>query len=65
MPFAWGLGDQHVIRVEVRGSTIRVLVDGTRMISVDDSTVTNGGWTGIWSERTPTDVAAFKVLAVP
>ena len=40
----------HTLRVEFKGTRIRVLLDGKAYIELDDSHIAGPGWVGVWTK---------------
>jgi hypothetical protein len=56
--------DWHTYRVEVEGNSIRVLVDGSLLVSATDNSFLDGGQTGLYSFGTQINVLSFRVIAL-
>jgi hypothetical protein len=56
--------DWHHYRVEVRGNTIVVLIDGRLALSATDNTYLEGRKIGLWSSRCQISVRSFEVTAL-
>jgi hypothetical protein len=54
--------DWHTYRVEVQANTIKLLVDGARMLETTDNLHLSGGRVGLWSKDTVLNVRSFKVI---
>lgn len=54
-------GEWHRYRVEVRGNTLTVQIDGNLALSATDNTYRNGGKVGLWSNRCQISVRSFEV----
>ena len=52
----------HSYRVEVQGTSIRLLVDGALLLETTDSRYLSGGQVGLWSSGTQINVRSFKVI---
>jgi hypothetical protein len=56
---------QYTYRIEVKGNTIAVFINGNRIISpVTDNTYLSGGQVGIWSTDCQINVNSFEVVAL-
>jgi hypothetical protein len=51
-------------RVEVRANTLRLLVDGARMVDATDNRYLSPGRVGLWSDQYQLEVRSFKVIAL-
>jgi hypothetical protein len=56
--------DWHTYRLEAKGSSIRLLVDGKLLLQADDSMYSSGGKLGISSFQTRLNVKSYKVFAI-
>src|SRR5215218_3417339 len=56
--------DWHLYRVEVRGNTLRVLIDGAFALSATDNTHLSRRKVGLWSNRSQISVRSFDVTAL-
>jgi len=54
----------HKLRVELRGSRIRTLVDEKVVSDVDDTTFPTDGQVGVWDDHTQLIVRNFRVLVL-
>lgn len=54
----------HSYRVEVKGTTIKFLVDGGLLLSADDSRFLGGGQIGLLSEYMQVKLSSFKITAL-
>jgi hypothetical protein len=54
----------HTYRVEVRGTNVRVLVDGRKVLSCETTKYLSGRGIGIFSEFHQLNVKSFKVIAL-
>lgn len=59
-PFQPG-SDWHVYKVEVRGNTLTVSIDGYRVLSATDNTYPTGAKVGLWSNRCQINIRRFEV----
>jgi len=59
-PFQPG-SDWHVYKVEVRGNTLTVSIDGYHVLSATDNTYPTGAKVGLWSDRCQINVRRFEV----
>ncbi len=57
-------GDWHTYRVEAKGNTITLLVDGTRLTQITDNTFYKAGRVGLWSNQYQIEVQSFTVTAL-
>jgi hypothetical protein len=53
----------HTYRLEVKGTSVRLLVDGTLMAEGTDDRYRDAGRIGIWSDGTQVNVRRFAVVA--
>ena len=56
--------DWHHYRVEVRGNTLKVLIDEAFALSATDNTHLRGRKVGLWSNRSQISVRSFEVTAL-
>lgn len=63
-PFSPGT-DRRTYRVEMQGNTMRLLVDGVRVLETKDNTHLKGGHIGLWSQNVVLNVYNFKVTRLP
>jgi hypothetical protein len=56
--------DWHTYRVEVKGNTITMFMDGSPMTSTIDNRFLSAGQVGLWSRATQLDVRNFKVTRI-
>ncbi len=52
----------HTYRVEVKGNTIRFLVDGARVLDATDNRYLNAGEVGLWVSDMVLNIRSFKVI---
>lgn len=53
----------HKFRIEAKGNSFRILIDGSNILEVSDNTNLSAGKVGLWSDRTQINVRTFKVFA--
>ncbi len=56
--------DWHTYRIEVKGDTIKVSIDGRSFLNGTDTTYLTGGQIGLMSNRSQISVRSFKVIAL-
>jgi hypothetical protein len=56
--------DWHHYRVEVRGNTVTVFIDGAFALKATDNTYLGGRKVGLWSNRCQISVRSFEVAAL-
>lgn len=54
----------HTLRVEARGNTITLFIDGGKIISLTDNTYISGGQVGIFAADDEIEVKSFKVYSL-
>jgi hypothetical protein len=54
----------HTYRLEVKGTTLRLLIDGNQVLQVQDTTYLSGGKLGLNSFQTELNVRSYKVFAI-
>ncbi len=54
----------HTYRLEVRGDTIRFLVDGVFYLQATDTQYFSGGQVGLWSYATQLIISSLKIIAL-
>jgi hypothetical protein len=54
----------HVYRVEARGNTIRILLDGAMIARATDNRFLEPGPAGMWADKIQVSVRAFRVIAL-
>jgi hypothetical protein len=54
----------HTYRLEVRGNTLKLLIDGGVVLSVSDNRFLSAGRVGLWSDYGQMNVRSFKVIAL-
>lgn len=54
----------HTYRVEVKGDTIKLLIDGGVKLAITDNSYLSGGQVGLWSYEVQLNVSSFKVIAL-
>jgi hypothetical protein len=54
----------HTHRLEVRGNTIKLLIDGASVVETADNRYLTGGRVGLWSADAQVSVRSFKVIAL-
>ena len=54
----------HTYRVEVRGTSIKFIIDNTLSFSVNDNKYLTGEQVGLWSYATELNVSSFKVVSL-
>ncbi|HLL78763.1 MAG TPA: family 16 glycoside hydrolase [Ktedonobacteraceae bacterium] len=62
-PFDPGAG-WHTYRVEVKGDTIKLLIDGGVKMSLVDNSYLSGGQVGFWSYEVQLNISSFKIVAL-
>jgi len=62
--FRPGYGNWHTYRMEVKGNTIKVLIDGGVVFQTTDNTYLDGGQVGLWSDRCQVSVRQFTITAL-
>ena len=55
--------DWHVYRIEVKGNSIRFLLDGVPLLATIDNRYLSAGQIGLYSSHCILDVRSFKVIA--
>jgi 3-keto-disaccharide hydrolase len=53
--------DWQIYRVEVKGTTIKLLVDGATILEVQDNRYISGGKIGLWSQEYQLNIRNFKI----
>lgn len=61
--FAPGNG-WHKYRLEVKGNSLRLLIDGVLMLDVIDDAILTPGLVGLWSEQEQLEVRSFTVYSL-
>ena len=54
----------HTYRVEVKGNTIKLLIDGASIVETADNRYLTGGKVGLWSADGQVSVRSFRVIAL-
>jgi|GEM_PF-2940909 len=54
----------HTYRVEVKGNTIKLLIDGGVKIDITDNTYLSGRQVGFWSYEVQLNISSFKIIAL-
>ena len=54
----------HTYRMEVKGNTIKFLIDGAPIVETADNRYLTGGKVGLWSDNAQISVRSFKVIAL-
>ena len=54
----------HTYRVEVKGNTIKLVIDGASIVETADNRYLTGGKVGLWSVNGQISVRSFKVIAL-
>lgn len=54
----------HLYRVEVKGNSIKLYIDGGLKLNVNDNTNLTGGQVGFWSFGVQLDISSFKIIAL-
>ncbi|HYT46172.1 MAG TPA: hypothetical protein VEP90_27835, partial [Methylomirabilota bacterium] len=54
----------HTYRVEIKGNTIKLLIDGGVKIDTTDNTNLSGGQVGFWSQEVQLNIRSFKIIAL-
>ena len=54
----------HVYRVEAKGNTITLLIDGTIVAKATDNRYLSGSRTGLWSNEYQLEIRSSKVVAL-
>jgi len=54
----------HTYHVEVKGNTLRLLIDGVVILEALDNRYLSGGTVGLWSDSAQVNVRSFKVIAL-
>jgi hypothetical protein len=62
-PFDPG-GAWHTYRVEVKGNTIKLLIDGGVKLVITDNSYLSGGQVGFWSYEVQLNINSFKIIAL-
>ncbi len=62
--FAPGAGIWHAYRMEVKGNSIRLLIDGNPVCEGLDNRYLTGGTVGIWDSKAQILVRSFKITAL-
>ncbi len=63
-PYVPKAGEWHTYRVEVKGNSIKVLIDGTIYLSTTDNSYFSGGEVGLSSERSQISIQNFHIVAL-
>jgi hypothetical protein len=50
--------------LEVRGNSMKLLVDGAFMLDATDNGLLSPGRVGLWSDRVQTNVRSFRVIVL-
>jgi len=58
------IADEQTYRLEVRGNTIKLLVNGGVMVEAKDNSFLDPGEVGIWSKGVQITVSRFKVIGL-
>lgn len=53
----------HHYRAEVKGNTIRLLIDGTEILTATDNRYLTGGRIGLWSKHCQINIKSFRITA--
>ena len=62
-PFSTG-GKYHLYRVEARGNTVKLSIDGAQYVQLTDNKYLDGVEVGLWSLHDEMSVRSFKVIAL-
>lgn len=54
----------HDYRLELKGNTLRLLIDGTVVLTTADNTWLSPGQAGLWSNDAQLEVRSFKIIAL-
>lgn len=54
--------DWHTYRLEVKGNTIKFLIDGALVLKTSDNRYLSGGQVGLWNDEVQLNVRSFKVM---
>lgn len=55
---------RHTYRLEVRGTEIRLFVDGTLMVAATNESIAGPGRVGLWCDQMQVHVATFRVISL-
>lgn len=54
----------HTYRIEVKGNTIKLLIDEGVKFAITDNTYLSGGQVGFWSYEVQLNISNFKIIAI-
>jgi hypothetical protein len=63
-PYLPHANDWHDYRMEVKGNSVKILIDGTEFLSATDNTYYTGGDVGLLSDESQITVRSFTVTAL-